>query len=107
MEDRNFDDLAERFSDRIYNTEKGRLRLEILQEDLAELTYGQQLNVWDAGCGLGQISLWLAQQGHQLTLCDISKKLLSQAQSHFAAAGITADFHHKAAQQLAIELPEY
>ncbi|MDX1573528.1 MAG: methyltransferase domain-containing protein [Methylophaga sp.] len=107
MEDRNFDDLAERFLDRIYNTEKGRLRLEILQEDLAELASGQQLDVWDAGCGLGQISLRLAQQGHELTLCDISEKLLSQARADFAAAGIQADFYHKAAQQLANKLPEF
>jgi len=107
MEDRNFDDLAERFSDRIYNTEKGRLRLEILQEDLAELASGQQLNVWDAGCGLGQISLWLSQQGHQLTLCDISEKLIQKARTDFTAAGLQADFHHQAAQQLANELPEF
>ncbi len=107
MEDRNFDDLAERFSDRIYNTEKGRLRLEILQEDLAELASGQKMNIWDAGCGLGQISLWLAQQGHQLTLCDISEKLLCQARTDFAAAGLQADFYHQAAQQLANELPEF
>ncbi len=107
MEDRNFDDLAERFSDRIYNTEKGRLRLEILKEDLAQIAAAKSLNIWDAGCGLGQISLWLAQHGHQLTLCDISEKLLSQAKSDFTAAGLQADFHHQAAQQLANELPEF
>ena len=72
MDDRNFDDLADRFSDRIYNTEKGRLRLEILKEDLAELAHGQPLNIWDAGCGLGHLSLWVAENGHQLSLCDIS-----------------------------------
>lgn len=107
MEDRNFDDLADRFSDRIYNTEKGRLRLEILQEDLAELATGQPLSVWDAGCGLGQISLWLAQQGHQLTLCDISEKLLTQAQSNFTDAGVTAAFYHQSAQKLAEQLPQF
>lgn len=107
MEDRNFDDLAERFSDRIYNTEKGRLRLAILKEDLAPIAAAKSLNIWDAGCGLGQISLWLAQHGHQLTLCDISEKLLSQARTDFAAAGLPADFHHQAAQQLANELPEF
>lgn len=107
MEDRNFDDLAERFSDRIYNTEKGRLRLEILKEDLAQIAAGQSLNIWDAGCGLGQISLWLAQQGHQLSLCDISEKLLNKARHDFAAAGLKADFHHQAVQQLANELPEF
>lgn len=107
MEDRNFDDLAERFSERIYNTEKGRLRLEILQEDLAELAAGKPLEIWDAGCGLGQISLWLAQQGHQLTLCDISEKLLSAAEQAFKKSKLTANFHHRSAQDLAAELPEF
>ncbi|MDT8311454.1 MAG: methyltransferase domain-containing protein [Methylophaga sp.] len=107
MEDRNFDDLADRFSERIYNTEKGRLRLEILQEDLAELAAGQALNIWDAGCGLGQISLWLAQQGHKLTLCDISEKLLNKARSNFAAAGVPADLYHQSAQSLATVLPKF
>lgn len=107
MDDRNFDDLADRFSDRIYNTEKGRLRLEILKEDLDELAKGQPLNIWDAGCGLGQISLWLAQQNHHLTLCDISAKLLAAAKQSFAETGIHADFHHQSAQTLADELSDF
>lgn len=107
MEDRNFDDLAERFSKRIYNTEKGRLRLEILKEDLASLAAGHPLNIWDAGCGLGQISLWLAQNGHQLSLCDISEKLLNHARADYAAANINADFYHQSAQRLADQLPDF
>lgn len=107
MDDRNFDDLADRFSDRIYNTEKGRLRLEILKEDLAELANGPPLNIWDAGCGLGQVSLWLAQQNHHLTLCDISEKMLSAAQADFAEAGVSANFYQQAAQDLAAELSEF
>lgn len=107
MDDRNFDDLADRFCDRIYNTEKGRLRLEILKEDLGELAKGQPLNIWDAGCGLGQISLWLAQQGHQLTLCDISEKLLLAAKQSFTETDIHADFYHQSAQTLADELPDF
>ena len=107
MEDRNFDDLAERFADRIYNTDKGRLRLEILQEDLAGLASGKPLDIWDAGCGLGQISLWLAQQQHRLTLCDISAKLLNTAKQSFKEAGIDADFYQQPAQSLAAELPKF
>lgn len=107
MKDRNFDDLAGRFSDRIYNTDKGRLRLEILKEDLAEIAAGKAIDIWDAGCGLGQISLWLAQHGHRLTLCDISAKLLDKARAEFSAAGLPADFHQQAAQTLAAELPAF
>lgn len=107
MEDRNFDDLADRFSEKIYNTDKGRLRLEILKEDLAELANQTNLSIWDAGCGLGQMSLWLAQQGHQLTLCDISEKLLASAKQQFHEANLSADFYNQSAQTLAPELPAF
>lgn len=107
MEDRNFDDLADRFTSRIYNTLKGQLRLEVLKADLSAVAESAPLTIWDAGCGEAQISLWLAQQGHQLTLCDISQTLLTQARSHFAAAGCSAQFYHQAAQRLAEDLPHF
>lgn len=103
-QDRNFDDLAERFNTRIYDTSKGQLRLEILKQDLLSVTQTNSLTVWDAGCGAGQISCWLAAQGHRLTLCDISEKLLQQAQQQFAVSGLDADFHHASIQQLAPQL---
>ncbi len=67
QQDRNFDDLAERFNARIYDTAKGQLRLEILKQDLQQFTETKPLSIWDAGCGAGQMSLWLAGFGHQLT----------------------------------------
>ena len=100
QQDRNFDDLAERFNARIYDTLKGQLRLDILKQDLHQFTQTTSLNVWDAGCGAGQISLWLAGFGHQMTLCDISGKLLAQAQQHFAEAKLQARFHHTSIQML-------
>lgn len=107
QQDRNFDDLANRFNARIYDTNKGRLRLEILQQDLRQFTESKPLNIWDAGCGAGQISLWLASFGHQLTLCDISEKLLAQAQQSFVEAQLDARFHHQSIQQLTPQLAEF
>jgi len=107
MEDRNFDDLANRFTSRIYNTLKGQLRLEVLKADLSDIAASAPKTIWDAGCGEAQISLWLAQQGHQLTLCDISEFLLTQARSHFASAGCDAQFYHQSAQSLATDLPQF
>ena len=107
QQDRNFDDLAERFNARIYDTSKGQLRLEILKQDLHQFTESKDLQIWDAGCGAGQISLWLADFGHQLTLCDISEKLLDQAKQSFAQAELDAGFHHASIQQLAPQLAEF
>ncbi|AFJ02245.1 S-adenosylmethionine-dependent methyltransferase [Methylophaga frappieri] len=107
MQDRNFDDLAARFRDRIYDTEKGRWRLTLLKEDLAELAKNDPLQIWDAGCGLAQISLWLAKQGHHLTLCDISATLLDEAKSRFHQANCDGQFHQQPAQSLANALPEF
>jgi len=105
LTDRNFDKLADKFADRIYGTFKGQLRLELLQEDLAPLRSGEQMDVWDAGCGMGQMALWLAEGGHRLTCNDLSEKMLQGAQERFEKAGRDAVFHHTSAQDLAGQLP--
>lgn len=87
--DRNFDDLAERFSRTIYATARGQLRLQALQADFNDLNIplaGSQ--VLDIGGGQGQFSLLLAQQGAHITLCDISAEMLTLATDQFAAAGL-------------------
>lgn len=86
-EDRNFDDLAERFERNIYGSIKGEIRLSIVWEDLLEavpeLETGPPLRILDAGVGLGQLALRLADYGHELVLCDISEQMLSRAQKQF------------------------
>lgn len=105
-EDRNFDKLIHRFDRVIYETAKGSWRLKLLQEDLQPLRNNPApLMVWDAGCGFGQISHWFAEQGHTVTLCDVSERMLSRAKANFDKAGLTGQFHHAAIQQLAPELP--
>lgn len=86
--DRNFDDLARRFSANIYGSPKGQIRLAILQEDLDSLLtriHGRaKLRILDAGCGLGYMALYLAQQGHEVVLCDHSAEMLQGAKQVFA-----------------------
>ncbi|MCX4192762.1 methyltransferase domain-containing protein [Methylophaga sp. OBS1] len=106
-QDRNFDDLIDRFETRIYDTVKGSWRLDLLQQDLHQFTLPPSLKIWDAGCGQGQIALWLAGFGHQLTLCDLSSRMLDKAREKFARAGREAKFHHQSAQSLAIQLDEF
>jgi S-adenosylmethionine-dependent methyltransferase len=86
--DRNFDDLARRFTDNIYGSPKGRIRLAILQEDLDSLLFrfpaNTSLRILDAGSGLGYMALYLAQRGHEVVLCDHSAEMLQRAKKLFS-----------------------
>lgn len=91
-QDRVFDGLAQRFQRSIYDDPRGAIRLAILQDDLAALvvnTGGQPLRILDAGGGLGQMAIWLAQQGHQVVLAEPSADMLQAAATAIQAAGLT------------------
>ena len=108
--DRNFDKLVDKFEAKVYNTLKGEWRLKLLKEDLAQFQSSgtaTPLTVWDAGCGFAQISQWLAENGHQITLCDLSFQMLKRAKQNFADGGLQGEFIHGAAQQVAETLPEF
>lgn len=110
--DRNFDDLVHRFKDNIYDSPKGRIRLAILQDDLqsalAQYPVSTPLHVLDAGCGMGHMALYLAEQGHDIVLCDHSAKMLERAKQLFLQYGITTNtkFVHAPVQELPQDLNE-
>lgn len=104
-DDQNFDNLSQRFRKNIYNTPKGQIRLNILWRDLIEKipeieTGG--LSILDAGAGQGNFALQLAQKKHQLTLCDLSVKMLQDAQALFAEHELEQGvrFIHSSVQEL-------
>lgn len=119
--DRNFDKLVDKFEAKIYHTVKGEWRLKLLKEDLQAfhpekpvdaksaglVSETVPLQIWDAGCGFAQISQWLAEAGHQLTLCDLSHQMLLRAQQNFETAGLKATFINAPAQEIAQTLPEF
>lgn len=99
--DRNFDDLATRFTNTIYNTARGRLRLRALQQDFSDFSLPlKNDNVLDIGGGQGQISLWLAQQGANINLCDISAEMLTLAQAQFKEQGLALNSQQCALQDV-------
>ncbi len=104
--DYNFDGFVEKFERSIYGSFKGEWRLKLLKEDLATLHEGGVMDVWDAGCGLGQMSGWFAQAGHRVTCNDISYKMLERAQASFAEAGLEVVAHKAPAQEVAATLPQ-
>ena len=107
MSDRHFDQLATRFAEKIYGNAKGAIRLAVLQADLNEALPKKPLRVLDIGAGLGHMSLWLAQQGHQVTLAEPAEPMLAGARERFEQAGCEARFIQAPWQDLAehIEAP--
>lgn len=94
MQDRNFDDIAEKFSQNIYGTTKGRIRQAILWQDLDKLltTFPDgPLSVLDAGGGEGQTGCGIAARGHQVLLCDVSQEMLTRAQRLAQQQGVSAN----------------
>lgn len=106
MQDQHFDDLAVRFARKIYGNNKGAIRLAVLQADLQEVLPQRQLRVLDVGAGLGNMALWLARQGHQVTLAEPSGPMLEAARSSFAEAGVEAEFIQSDWQQLVASKPQ-
>lgn len=109
MRDRNFDDIAEKFSRNIYGTTKGQLRQAILWQDLDRVLtdFGQQkLRVLDAGGGEGQTAIKMAGRGHHVTLCDLSAQMIARAQQAAEAKGVSDNMHfiQCAAQDVASHL---
>ncbi len=109
-EDRNFDDLAERFHQRIGNSLKGKVRRAVVHRDLAELVPAYEQGQWhvlDAGGGYGQMAIDAARRGHQVTYCDLSSVMVANARQQAADAQVAdrIDFHAGAVQQLAFPQP--
>lgn len=105
QQDQNFDNLSVRFRKNIYNTAKGKIRMKILWRDLIEQVPEIEnggLSILDAGAGQGNFALALAKKNHQLTLCDLSEKMLSDAKVSFSAINLDFEtkFIHSSVQEL-------
>lgn len=107
--DRNFDALSQRFRHNIYGQAKGQLRLSLcwreLLAQLPALSQAEPLQVWDAGGGLGQMSLRLAELGHRVDYSDISAQMVAaisaDLEGHPGAGHI--HLHHQSIQAMAAE----
>ena len=104
--DRNFDDLTMRFARNIYGSAKGEVRLAIvwqhLLQTLPQLTAGKSLRILDAGCGLGQMGLKLAELGHEVVLADLSGNMVDETRKLFdeQLPGAQVQLLHGSVQEL-------
>ncbi|MFT4464589.1 MAG: tRNA uridine 5-oxyacetic acid(34) methyltransferase CmoM [Sodalis sp. (in: enterobacteria)] len=83
MQDRNFDDIAEKFARYIYGTTKGKIRQAVLWQDLQGLLPQlpqRPLSILAAGGGEGRMAAQLAALGHEVVLCDLSAQMIDRAQ---------------------------
>ena len=96
MKDRNFDDIADKFSRNIYGTTKGQLRQAILWQDLDALLARmgpQPLRILDAGGGEGQTAIKMAARGHHVTLCDLSAEMIERATQAASEKGVSHNMY--------------
>lgn len=103
LTDRNFDNLAGRFSQNIYNTSKGKIRQAVLMRDLLELPLlTTPAEILDVGGGQGQLALKLAALGHKIVLTDISAEMLQVAEAEALAQDLLTQLTlvHSPLQQL-------
>ncbi|CAJ0994412.1 tRNA 5-carboxymethoxyuridine methyltransferase [Sodalis praecaptivus] len=109
IQDRNFDDIAEKFARNIYGTTKGKIRQAILWQDLQGLLAQlpqRPLSILDAGGGEGRMAAQLAALGHEVVLCDLSAQMIDRAQQQAIALGVERRFRcvHGAIQDIATHL---
>ncbi|GAM61646.1 S-adenosylmethionine-dependent methyltransferase [Vibrio ishigakensis] len=111
--DRNFDDIADKFAENIYGSDKGNIRQTIVWEDLNRILSqmdgnSKSLTILDAGGGLAQMSQKLAELGHKVILCDVSNEMLNLAKQEIANRGLLEQYQfiHAPVQELHHHLDE-
>ena len=112
MTDRNFNEIADRFESKLYGHWRGQIRLQLVTEGILEdavcLQQQKPLRILDAGCGLGQMTLLLAERGHHITACDLSSVLLERARKRIEDANpellSQIEFHCCPLQSIATQL---
>lgn len=109
--DQNFDGIAQKFDNNIYGTTKGKIRHELLVDQLLQwLPEDQSLSVFDIGGGTGEMSRVMLQRGHRVLLNDISSETLAIASERLASFEhiqfLNGDLFSESSQQQVAELAD-
>ena len=101
MQDRNFDDIAEKFSVTLQHHQRAASTgYSVAGSPIAcWREWVQKLRVLDAGGG-GQTAIKMAERGHQVILCDLSAQMIDRAKQAARNKGVratTCEFIHCAA----------
>ncbi len=69
--------------------ERHKIEFDMTKRFLDQYIQGQNLEILDIGGGPGRYAMYLAEQGHKVTLLDLSKKNIEVAKRKSAERGIT------------------
>ena len=79
---------------------KSQVERDAWKQALKNVLPKSKLKVLDVGCGTGEMSLLLAEMGHQVTGIDLSEKMLQKARSKAKASKLTVRFESGDAERL-------
>jgi len=85
----NFDGLVDRFSQQIYQTRKGRLRMRLIDSLYQKYLPSESISgkkVLDAAGGLGQMTHWFLSKGNEVDYFDISQNMVESVRETFSEA---------------------
>ncbi|HHY28722.1 MAG TPA: class I SAM-dependent methyltransferase [Desulfitobacterium dehalogenans] len=83
-----FDPVAAHY-DSWYDTELGSVSDQVERHLAQSMFKAPGPKVLEIGCGTGQYTSWLVQEGYEVTAIDISGEMLAQAQKKIAALQVT------------------
>ena len=104
-----FDFLRGKFNQNIYGTPKGRLRLDLLKEDFAQIISPRltaSSRILDAGCGEARMSSALIKAGYEVTLLDNSADMLTAARNRLTAEEVSLARVNWCVGQLEDKIPQ-
>lgn len=84
--------------------ERHKIEFEITKRYLDRYITQKESHIFDIGGGPGRYSIYLAQQGHKVSLLDLSAKNIEVAKEKSKEAGVSLEAYIKGD---ALELPEY
>jgi len=101
-----FDNLAP-YYDQWYGTSLGKAVDYVEQKAIKDLFHPQGKAVLEVGCGTGLYTLWLAEEGYNVTGLDISQEMVKQAQVKVQKAGKKVNWILNDIHVVLDDLPSY
>lgn len=88
MDNKVFESRVAKLEKNVYESLKGRLRLELLTRDISECCphfsatgLSTCMRILDVGGGSGRFARICAERGHMVTVCDLSSEMLARAEA--------------------------
>jgi len=101
-----FDPIAEGY-DEWYGTEIGRVADQVERELAFQFFHPSGPKILEIGCGTGQYTTELAEQGYQITAVDISEKMMAKAREKITNFGYQVKWLKADITQIMDQLEQY